>query len=172
MCFPTPPFLSASFVRTGSIDSAPLPSSFFPVSSAFSAPISTAPLIRSPTGVRRRKTSELLWLPQRWGEHRTPEMGDESCYDPETEQSCRVELVVDLADRCIDSDSKFKISVCKTSVGCVKDFYFPDQTCCYPLEGDPLGTAAGVWCIINAVVGFSGNLLTLLAIPLAKKNNR
>ncbi len=101
-------------------------------------------------------------------------MGDESCYDPETEQSCRVELVVDLADRCIGSHSKFKISVYvhMTSVGYVKDFYFSDQTCCYPLEGDPLGTAAGVWCIINAVVGFSGNLLTLLAIPLAKKNNR
>ena len=54
----------------------------------------------------------------------TPEMGDESCYDPETEQSCRVELVVDLADRCIDSSSKFKISayVHKTSVGYGKDF--------------------------------------------------
>ena len=30
----------------------------------------------------------------------------------------------------------------------------------------------GCWCILNAVVGFTGNLLTLLAIPLAKRNER
>jgi hypothetical protein len=31
---------------------------------------------------------------------------------------------------------------------------------------------AGVWCIINAVIGFTGNLLTLLAIPYASRHKR
>lgn len=30
-----------------------------------------------------------------------------------------------------------------------------------------LSNFAGVWCIINATLGFTGNLLTLLAIPYA-----
>ena len=30
-----------------------------------------------------------------------------------------------------------------------------------------LSNFAGVWCIINAILGFTGNLLTLLAIPYA-----
>ena len=30
-----------------------------------------------------------------------------------------------------------------------------------------LSNFAGIWCIINAILGFSGNLLTLLAIPYA-----
>jgi len=31
---------------------------------------------------------------------------------------------------------------------------------------------AGIWCIVNAVVGATGNFLTILAIPEAKRNNR
>ncbi len=42
---------------------------------------------------------------------------------------------------------------------------------CYPL-GQPGSVAAGVWCVANAVVGFSGNLLTLTAIHLARRNNK
>ena len=30
----------------------------------------------------------------------------------------------------------------------------------------------GFWCILNAVVGFTGNLLTILAIPYAAKRQK
>ena len=33
-------------------------------------------------------------------------------------------------------------------------------------------TVVGTWCILNCVIGFFGNLLTLLAIPYAAKNKR
>ena len=39
---------------------------------------------------------------------------------------------------------------------------FPDQ--CF-LSDHKLTFWLGLWCIINAVIGFAGNLLTLLAIP-------
>ena len=39
---------------------------------------------------------------------------------------------------------------------------------CYPYP-DGLSIFAGLWCIVNAFVGFSGNLLTLLAIPYAQR---
>ncbi len=42
---------------------------------------------------------------------------------------------------------------------------------CYPL-GWGVSVAAGAWCAVNAVAGFSGNLLTLLAIPAAMKSRR
>ncbi len=34
------------------------------------------------------------------------------------------------------------------------------------------GTIAGIWCILNSIVGFSGNLLTMLAIPYAAKHKK
>ena len=41
---------------------------------------------------------------------------------------------------------------------------------CYPPRfSGPLATFAGVWCILNAVVGIIGNLMTLVAIPYAAK---
>ena len=40
------------------------------------------------------------------------------------------------------------------------------ENICTPFTWN-LRHAAGVWCIINAVVGFAGNLLTILAIPYA-----
>ena len=42
---------------------------------------------------------------------------------------------------------------------------------CYPI-GDGESYVAGAFCVVNAVVGFSGNLLTMLAIPYARKHNR
>ncbi len=45
------------------------------------------------------------------------------------------------------------------------------QCSCYPL-GETVSMAAGIWCAINAIVGSSGNLLTLLAIPAAKRKRR
>jgi hypothetical protein len=38
---------------------------------------------------------------------------------------------------------------------------------------DPwLVKVAGIWCIVNSIIGFSGNLLTLLAIPFASRHKR
>ncbi len=42
---------------------------------------------------------------------------------------------------------------------------------CYPL-GQSGSVAAGVWCVANAVVGFTGNVLTLLAIPAARRKKK
>jgi hypothetical protein len=38
---------------------------------------------------------------------------------------------------------------------------------CKPEINFTLKHFAGIWCIINGILGFSGNLLTLLAIPYA-----
>jgi len=43
---------------------------------------------------------------------------------------------------------------------------------CAPKVTYVLQRFAGIWCIINAVVGFFGNLLTLLAIPYAAWNKK
>ncbi len=42
---------------------------------------------------------------------------------------------------------------------------------CYPLA-ESGSVAAAVWCMANAVIGFSGNLLTLLAIPAARRRKK
>ena len=45
---------------------------------------------------------------------------------------------------------------------------------CYPekLRDGNLSTLAGIWCLINAVVGLSGNMMTLFAIPYAAKRKK
>lgn len=44
---------------------------------------------------------------------------------------------------------------------------------CFPQDIDASITIfAGVWCSINSAIGFSGNLLTLLAIPYAAKKRK
>ena len=49
---------------------------------------------------------------------------------------------------------------------------FPDN--CFPSDEIFPGfrRAVGIWCIVNAVIGSMGNLLTLLAIPYAAKRNK
>ncbi len=42
---------------------------------------------------------------------------------------------------------------------------------CSPL-GDPGSAAAAVWACANAAVGLSGNLLTLAAIPAARRKKK
>ena len=42
---------------------------------------------------------------------------------------------------------------------------------CYPFD-TLISSLAGVWCILNAIFGMSGNLLTILAIPLAKRKTK
>ena len=43
---------------------------------------------------------------------------------------------------------------------------------CFPSEYTALRFAVGVWSIIFGIVGFVGNLLTIIAIPYAAKNNQ
>ena len=44
---------------------------------------------------------------------------------------------------------------------------------CFPQDIDASITIfAGTWCSINSAIGFSGNLLTLLAIPYAAKKRK
>ena len=47
---------------------------------------------------------------------------------------------------------------------------FPEN--CFPKELNELSIAVGIWCTINAIIGFLGNLLTILAIPYAAKKNK
>ena len=42
---------------------------------------------------------------------------------------------------------------------------------CYPY-GKTSSVAAGVYCAVLAVVGFSGNVLTLLAVPAARRKKK
>ena len=35
-----------------------------------------------------------------------------------------------------------------------------------------IGTVTSIWCMINGSIGFTGNLLTLLAIPYAAKKKK
>ena len=42
---------------------------------------------------------------------------------------------------------------------------------CFPLDHEVM-FAEGIWVIINAMIGVTGNLLTILAIPLAARNNQ
>ena len=43
---------------------------------------------------------------------------------------------------------------------------------CFPSGYEALRFAVGVWSIIFGIVGFVGNLLTIIAIPYAAKNNQ
>ena len=45
-----------------------------------------------------------------------------------------------------------------------------DMENCFP--SSTLGTIASIWCLVNGVIGFAGNLLTLLAIPYAAKKKQ
>ena len=44
---------------------------------------------------------------------------------------------------------------------------------CFPSYiTDTVAVLTGIWCIFNAIIGFTGNLLTLLAIPFAANRKR
>ena len=45
-----------------------------------------------------------------------------------------------------------------------------DMENCFP--SSTLGTVTSIWCMINGLIGFTGNLLTLLAIPYAAKKKK
>ena len=42
---------------------------------------------------------------------------------------------------------------------------------CFPNQFTVISsTIVGIWCLINSFIGFTGNLLTLCAIPYAARN--
>ena len=43
---------------------------------------------------------------------------------------------------------------------------------CYPLKRYEFKFALGLWCVILGLIGFVGNLLTILAIPYAAKKKK
>ena len=48
---------------------------------------------------------------------------------------------------------------------------FKSQLKCFPEQFTlASSTIVGIWCVINSFIGFTGNLLTLCAIPYAAKN--
>ena len=51
---------------------------------------------------------------------------------------------------------------------------FPGDSECFPYLNNTrvYSQITGGWCIFNAVIGFFGNLLTLLSIPFAAKYNK
>ena len=66
--------------------------------------------------------------------------------------NCNASLLVEFSDLCLSQ---------------------PNFTShCFPTEYYNLRIAVGVWSIISGFVGFAGNLLTIIAIPYAAKNNQ
>ena len=43
---------------------------------------------------------------------------------------------------------------------------------CYPSKRYEFKFALGIWCVILGLIGFFGNLLTILAIPYAAKKKK
>ena len=67
--------------------------------------------------------------------------------------NCNASLLVHFSDLCLSQPDNF-------------------STECFPSEYYNLRIAVGVWSIISGFVGFAGNLLTIIAIPYAAKNNQ
>ncbi len=81
--------------------------------------------------------------------------------DPDVNHKCPVDLVYNLSSLCVEDDDWLNYPA-----------EVQEEKCnCFPLDRT-ISMVAGIWCVVNAVTGTSGNLLTLLAIPMAKKNNR
>ena len=43
---------------------------------------------------------------------------------------------------------------------------------CYPSKRYEFKFALGIWCVILGLIGFVGNLLTIVAIPYAAKKKK
>ena len=65
-------------------------------------------------------------------------------------------VVYNLSLLCIDNSLLVEIT---SQLNC-----FPEQFT------DASSTIVGIWCVLNSFIGFTGNLLTLCAIPYAAKN--
>ena len=66
---------------------------------------------------------------------------------------CNVSTTLNLSFFCLD-----------------KVYDFPKQ--CFPSEFHHFKIIEGIWCVINAIIGSTGNLLTILAIPYAAKKKQ
>ena len=73
------------------------------------------------------------------------------------ECNCTLETAYALKDICTD------LSYNDSAV----EFCYPEK-----LREGNLSMLAGIWCLINAVVGLSGNMMTLFAIPYAAKRKK
>ena len=69
---------------------------------------------------------------------------------------------------CHSCDPSNHSAILELSKLCIENAQNNDLYDCFPEKiTTTLSNFAGIWCIINAVLGFTGNLLTLLAIPYA-----
>ena len=87
-------------------------------------------------------------------------------------QSCSIILIMILSN-----DSTYYLQKCNGSfLEEFSDFCLTPNNSfeqqCFPSENEALRFAAGVWSIIFGIVGLVGNLLTIIAIPYAAKNNQ
>ena len=48
----------------------------------------------------------------------------------------------------------------------------PEESQCFPQQMRDSSVFAGIWCIVNAILGFCGNLLTIFAIPYAARRQK
>lgn len=72
-------------------------------------------------------------------------------------------------DSCGNESTRLDLGFVRT--WCLDSHPTPDW--CYPANiPETFSTIAGVLCAVNALFGFSGNLLTLLAIPYATRRKK
>ena len=70
--------------------------------------------------------------------------------------------------QCHRCDPSNHSAIIELSKLCVENARNNEIYDCFSKEiSDTLSSFAGIWCVINAFLGFTGNLLTLLAIPYA-----
>ena len=70
--------------------------------------------------------------------------------------------------QCHRCDPSNYSAISELSILCVEKAQNNEMYDCFPKEiSTVLSKFAGVWCVVNASLGFTGNLLTLLAIPYA-----
>ena len=77
----------------------------------------------------------------------------------------------------LSNNSAYYLPICNGSfLDKFSDFCLNDTnsfaTQCFPSENKGLRSIVGVWSIVFGIVGFVGNLLTIIAIPYAAKNNQ
>ncbi len=85
--------------------------------------------------------------------------------------NCSAKTLVAMSELCLTSPKIF-CSVNRTNpLRPYCDEYPRFRASCFPFE-EETSLAVGLWCLANAGFGFSGNLLTLLAIPHAKRHQR
>lgn len=77
-----------------------------------------------------------------------------------------IKLVQNMSTFCVEQTDQ--LSHCEPEMDIIWCKIWTD---CYPFEHTD-SIIAGVWCMINSISGTTINLLTLLAIPYAKRHGR